>query len=176
MKIKSGIIILIGLVISTTILAQDTTQERLVDKYYPKAEQAPPVPNTEKINPVTTTTNQPSPSNAPVTAVPLQATVTAPPPPDSEPVAPINEISKDVAPVTETASQVPASQSQINNDLGEINKSTINTNAKTGTDNYNRPAGPIYRDTRLGSSSPMYDTYKKNNNGAGSVTTNPNKG
>lgn len=34
----------------------------------------------------------------------------------------------------------------------------------------------IYRDTRLGSSSPLYNTYKKNDNGAGAVTTNPNKG
>ncbi|MEO6819247.1 MAG: hypothetical protein ABI204_05930 [Ginsengibacter sp.] len=33
----------------------------------------------------------------------------------------------------------------------------------------------MYRDTRLGSSSPLYNTYKKNDNGAGSVTTNPNK-
>ena len=34
----------------------------------------------------------------------------------------------------------------------------------------------IYRDTRLGSSSPMYNTYLKNDKGAGAVTTNPNKG
>jgi hypothetical protein len=33
-----------------------------------------------------------------------------------------------------------------------------------------------YRDSRLGSSSPMYNTYQKNNNGAGAITTNPNKG
>jgi hypothetical protein len=33
----------------------------------------------------------------------------------------------------------------------------------------------MYRDTRLGSSSPQYNTYKKNDNGAGAVTTNPNK-
>lgn len=33
----------------------------------------------------------------------------------------------------------------------------------------------MYRDTRLGSSSPLYNTYKKNKNGAGAVTTNPNK-
>lgn len=33
----------------------------------------------------------------------------------------------------------------------------------------------IYRDTRLGSSSPLYNTYKKNNFGAGAITTNPNK-
>ena len=31
----------------------------------------------------------------------------------------------------------------------------------------------IYRDTRLGSSTKQYDTYEKNNNGAGSVTTSP---
>lgn len=31
----------------------------------------------------------------------------------------------------------------------------------------------MYRDTRLGSSSPLYDTYKKNKNGAGAVTTTP---
>jgi hypothetical protein len=33
----------------------------------------------------------------------------------------------------------------------------------------------IYSDTRLGSSSPMYDTYEKNNYGAGAITTNPHK-
>lgn len=36
-------------------------------------------------------------------------------------------------------------------------------------------ASPIYRDTRLGSSSPKYNTYKKNDYGAGAITTNPNK-
>jgi hypothetical protein len=34
------------------------------------------------------------------------------------------------------------------------------------------PSTP-YNDTRLGSSSPLYDTWEKNNNGAGSVTTSP---
>lgn len=37
------------------------------------------------------------------------------------------------------------------------------------------PETPIYNDTRLGSSSPLYNTYEKNNYGAGAVTTNPNK-
>ena len=41
------------------------------------------------------------------------------------------------------------------------------------------PASPIneatYHDTRLGSSSPMYNTYRKNDYGAGSITNNPNK-
>ncbi|MDQ2863299.1 MAG: hypothetical protein M3R50_06565 [Bacteroidota bacterium] len=34
---------------------------------------------------------------------------------------------------------------------------------------------PLYRDTRLGGSSKQYDTYKKNDNGAGAVTNNPKK-
>ncbi len=33
----------------------------------------------------------------------------------------------------------------------------------------------MYRDTRLGSSSKKYNTYKKNDNGAGAITNNPNK-
>jgi PBP1b-binding outer membrane lipoprotein LpoB len=40
---------------------------------------------------------------------------------------------------------------------------------------YSTPQPHIYRDTRLGSSSPLYNTYKKNDYGAGAVTTNPNK-
>jgi hypothetical protein len=39
---------------------------------------------------------------------------------------------------------------------------------------YKAPAKkPIYRDTRLGSSTKKYDTYKKNDKGAGAVTTSP---
>jgi hypothetical protein len=50
------------------------------------------------------------------------------------------------------------------------------TNAKAK----NKPAHSthhhtMYRDTRLGSSSKLYDTYKKNDYGAGAITTNPNK-
>ena len=40
---------------------------------------------------------------------------------------------------------------------------------------YSTPQPHIYRDTRLGSSSPLYNTYKKNDYGAGAITTNPNK-
>ena len=35
------------------------------------------------------------------------------------------------------------------------------------------PVSPPYNDNRLGSSTPAYDTWEKNNNGAGSVTTSP---
>jgi len=39
----------------------------------------------------------------------------------------------------------------------------------------NEQQSTIYIDTRLGSSSKMYDTYEKNDYGAGAITTNPNK-
>ncbi|MGN6531081.1 MAG: hypothetical protein ACTHK0_04945 [Ginsengibacter sp.] len=41
---------------------------------------------------------------------------------------------------------------------------------------YSTPQPHVYRDTRLGGSSPLYNNYKKNDYGAGSITTNPNKG
>lgn len=37
------------------------------------------------------------------------------------------------------------------------------------------PSQSTYYDTRLGSSSPLYDTYEKNDYGAGAITTNPDK-
>jgi hypothetical protein len=40
---------------------------------------------------------------------------------------------------------------------------------------YSTPQTNTHRDTRVGSSSPLYNTYKKNDYGAGGVTTNPNK-
>ncbi len=51
------------------------------------------------------------------------------------------------------------------------------TYSVTSTQNKNTPpvTHPIYRDTRLGGSSPLYNTYKKNDYGAGAITTNPNK-
>jgi hypothetical protein len=52
--------------------------------------------------------------------------------------------------------------------------STIITPTKSGPANHINEA--TYHDTRLGSSSPMYNTYRKNDYGAGSVTNNPNKG
>ncbi|MEO8822943.1 MAG: hypothetical protein ABI366_05150, partial [Ginsengibacter sp.] len=57
------------------------------------------------------------------------------------------------------------------------------THSKDQTYPINSPAGTfnvpqkyhIYRDTRLGSGSLLYNTYQKNDNGAGAITTNPHK-
>jgi uncharacterized protein (DUF2461 family) len=66
-------------------------------------------------------------------------------------------------PVTaqDTTSQRPA----LNDETYPIN---------TTRNNHNSPH-QIYRDTRLGSSSANYNTYEKNDNGAGAITTDPHK-
>ncbi len=48
-----------------------------------------------------------------------------------------------------------------------------NTKVHKKSSRNNSSKKPLYRDTRLGSSSPKYDTYKKNKKGAGAVTTSP---
>lgn len=50
----------------------------------------------------------------------------------------------------------------------------VRKNAHTKTTN-KKDTSKIYRDTRLGSSEPQYNTYKKNHRGAGAVTTSPKK-
>jgi len=72
--------------------------------------------------------------------------------------------------INKTEVPVPASP-QVQNTLNPVHTN----NSRIGTDNPDQTS-PIYRDTRLGSSSPLYNTYQKNDNGAGAITTNPNKG
>lgn len=56
-----------------------------------------------------------------------------------------------------------------------VNKKVSDSAKKNYKIHLNKQPQVIYRDTRLGSSSPIYNTYKKNDYGAGAVTTNPNK-
>lgn len=63
-------------------------------------------------------------------------------------------------------------------DTSENQRLSVNQTYHTGTPevNYTNASLPhIYRDTRLGGSSPLYNTYKKNDYGAGTVTTSPHK-
>lgn len=57
----------------------------------------------------------------------------------------------------------------------KVNKHTIHPMNTNGKHHYKIAPMRLYRPTRLGSSSPKYDTYKKNDYGAGAVTTNPHK-
>ena len=59
-----------------------------------------------------------------------------------------------------------------------VNKFNIDSTYNGKSDNkirFKNKKRKLYRPTRLGSSSPLYDTYKENDFGAGAVTTNPNK-
>jgi len=70
-----------------------------------------------------------------------------------------------------------AQDSSANSDSKVIFKSQPQVHSKVtpATKSHSNKGQVHYRPTRLGSSSPLYDTYKKNDYGAGSVTTNPNK-
>ncbi len=61
--------------------------------------------------------------------------------------------------------------------ISKTNKMHVNSARKSTHQSVIKPktTSKIYRDTRLGSSEPQYNTYKKNDNGAGAVTTSPKK-
>lgn len=126
----------------------------LLDKYYPKK----PAVDTNKA-----VTNQIAPIQQ--ETKPIAATKIAPgttPVPESKPIpetTPVAE-AKPVTAVTDTTA---------------INKPTttpvpiVPVQKKVQP----KPAAAPYNENRLGSSTPQYDTWEKNNNGAGSVTTSP---
>jgi hypothetical protein len=162
MKITEAIMIIMGIIISNIALCQDTT--KLVDRYYPKSETTTPEPQ-NKIAPLSR--NEPSGNSSlqqkPVINNPIPESVVAQPTQTTANTS----ISDSVitAPVTETAvtqpTETPTAPANIINNPSPVK---------------NTPeAGHIYQDTRLGSSSPQYNTYENNNYGAGAVTTDPNK-
>lgn len=142
------------IMISNSLFAQDTSHTKLVDKFYPVSkapDQPAPILNKATTEPLNNALNKPT-SITTISQSPA-----------------IDQINKEVAPPVNqtTGSNVQTSLMPANNtpDVGK------------GTNNYNPdPGSSIYRDTRLGSSSPLYNTYEKNDNGAGAITTNPNKG
>ncbi|MDP4285138.1 MAG: hypothetical protein Q8891_11990 [Bacteroidota bacterium] len=83
---------------------------------------------------------------------------------------------------TRTGTSSPLYNSYKKNDDGAGSITTNDNKLQSGSAYKKMPSpansvsnSPIYRDTRLGSSSPLYNTYKKNDYGAGAITTNPNK-
>lgn len=152
MKIRKAIIIILGIIISNTTLGQDTSHTRLVDKYYPKSNPVTPEPQnkTPDLNLAPISRNKPLNDNAA----------------SQKPVIKNEPISKPVVPQS-TVSAEPAQVTEPANTINNPSPATIATSTPD--------ANPVYRDTRLGSSEPQYDTYKKNDKGAGAITTNPNK-
>lgn len=161
-------------IVSNSLFAQDTSHTKLVDKYYPEAkapEPSAPILDKATSEPLNTTLNKPA------------STTVSREPQVSPNVTQSPQVNNEESTVPATSvSKVPITQSPVYSDTklggGSItsnpNKS-MGTNVSNPSTNSNAP-GTIYRDTRLGSSSPLYNTYEKNDNGAGSVTTNPNKG
>ncbi|MDQ6845442.1 MAG: hypothetical protein M3Z92_14005 [Bacteroidota bacterium] len=167
-----------------------TTKESkhpLLDKYYPRAEKdtnkatkASPVPEIYQVPQA-----QPVAKTAPAPVV-TEKTNTPPPGPETKLTAkPIS------APAVANANII-GNQASITATLPETKLSAETIPSVTLKDSANankvisssvalpvhktvqaRPPSTPYMDTRLGSSTPAYDTWQKNNNGAGSVTTSP---
>lgn len=139
----------------------DTSAHPLLDKYYPQPKSAEPAPvvtapaNPQPvINPVAETKPQVSPID---TSATIQSTT---PLQTAKPVAPIAE--------TEVIAQKTP---QVVADTAAIKSTGIVAPMPAKKIVQSKPATKPYNPNRLGSSSPLYDTWEKNNNGAGSVTT-----
>jgi outer membrane biosynthesis protein TonB len=135
----------------------------LLDKYYPQKKAA-------DTNKTVTTQINPVPVTKPLTETkPVPATK---PVPETQPIA-------ETKPGPETTETKPVSETKpipAVTDTTAINKPTntlIPVPVPVPKKVQTRPATAPYNENRLGSSSPQYDTWEKNNNGAGSVTTSP---
>jgi hypothetical protein len=130
----------------------------LLDKYYPQKKSV-------DTNKTVTTQINPVPVTKPMTETkPLAVTKPAL---EAKPL-PETKQEPETKPVSETK-PVPAVT-----DTTAINKPiTIPIPVPVPKNVQAKPAAAPYNENRLGSSSPLYDTWEKNNNGAGSVTTSP---
>jgi len=157
----------------------EKSEHPLLDKYYPHKQNAEAGKTvTVDTKPAFVPTPAPLPAPKPITkTVPsLQDTTgTIKPIISNEPVAtntPI--ISNSPAIETKTLPSV-ADTTSINKPI--VTNKPINAVVQTPVPLQQKvvthPPSSSYMDTRLGSSTPAYDTWTKNNNGAGSVTTSP---
>jgi hypothetical protein len=133
----------------------EKSKHPLLDKYYPQIQntdtgkavttQIKPVPETKPAPPLTTTT--------------IPAVTTAP------------AVTTTTVPAMTTTSVVTTTPAMTTTTT--FNKPTTVTTQTPVQKVQTKPAPPLYSETRLGSSTKQYDTWEKNNNGAGAVTTSP---
>jgi hypothetical protein len=141
----------------------------LLDKYYPRP---------EVDTPQTVVIQRPAPETpVPPKMVP-QKTITNPPPvkpsvaekivPEAKPVA----VAADSSVITKPVEPVIAAPTtpSISAPVAPVASAQVQPVLSTPKPVASKPATP-YKRERLGSSSPLYNTWEKNNNGAGSVTT-----
>lgn len=130
----------------------------LLDKYYPQPKK-----------------------ETPQTPVPTPVTTIAPQKPV---VAPVKSPAADLSPIeepTKTVTIIKPTVDSSNTTIVETNKANFEINNKPAlvpvpaitpkTSAVPPPPESTYNRSRLGSSSPQYNTWEKNSNGAGSVTT-----
>lgn len=134
----------------------------LLDKYYPQKKSVDTNKTvTTQINPVPVTNPMPVTKPVPVTKPAPEANLVSETKPEikQEPETKPVSVTKPVPAVTDTT----AINKPINTPVAVPVPKKVQT----------RPATAPYNENRLGSSTPQYDTWEKNNNGAGSVTTSP---
>ena len=165
MKNKILPLVISGALISFSALSQTTEKSThpKLDALFPHSQN-------------TTTTNIPDSKKAPVTnIVTTNNTIPSMNIPETT-IAPVtniatsnNTLPANNIPETTTA---PATNIVTGNNIKPA--STITFQDKPQEEVQTRPEQKeIYRDTRLGSSTKQYDTYEKNDNGTGAVTTRP---
>lgn len=133
--------------------ATEKSDHPLLDKYYPRAQVidtnktvGTQISSSTKTKPISATSVNTSPKTLIVTTTPADTT-------------------------TRSVETIPSMTTQST----VTTTTTVNTPATVARDVPVQKAPPVlpYRDTRLGSSTPQYDTWQKNANGAGTVTTTP---
>ena len=163
--------------VSSQTFGQDSTIKSVhpkMDKYYPRPQEAPkmnnevatPAPPVLPSQQATTITTQPSSNN----------TVVSPSPSIVPNVQATEMPAIEAGPaVTNTPVTVQPSDTKLNasNSVTAPPSVTVTAPVPKVIPKPKAPTEPPYMDTRLGSSSPQYNTWEKNNNGAGSVTTSP---
>jgi hypothetical protein len=146
---------------STNTFPEDKSDHPLLDKYYPQPKEKAP----GKVTPPPAVPSAVNP--LPTTQAPAKPVVIAAPAPVANPEV-------------ETAPASKAEALPVQGSAPTMSSATIPVTANTpaATPKAVAPVAdkvptPPFNPNRLGSSTKKYDTWEKNNNGAGSVTTSP---
>jgi len=160
-----ALLIIFSLLLSLQGFSQ--TEEKslhpLLDKYYPR-------PEPTDTNRTVSTQIKPVPETKPSTAGKTVSSLTTAP----SLTAPVETITP-ADTTTQSVSKVPGmATTPTVTSTTSVNKPTTVTAVPVPKKVQPQPAPTSsYTDTRLGSSTKSYDTWEKNSNGAGSVTTSP---
>ena len=151
-----------------------------MDKYYPRPQNTQVLNNNADTSAVVPSPATPVRQSSPVpsvTTAPVSQNTVINHAPEVKPdlPAPAESETPPTQPVTATPVNLTPSNTTVNNSSTVTKPAAVAVNKPVQpvtapqTSNYVDPASLFT--TRLGSSAPQYDTWKKNDNGAGSVTT-----